>query len=74
MLRDVIIGHHFFFNNFGLRQDKGAKTSSMCLPSHDKSTDMQHDMICNLFGSGYDLELRSNIHIFVSFNISLDVS
>ena len=54
---DVIRGQlSFLSNNSWLEQDTGSKTHSSCLSRQDGSTDMQHD----LFGSGHDLDLRSN--------------
>ena len=62
----------FLGNNSWLEQDTGSKTRLLCLSRQDGSTDMQHD----LFGSGHDLDLRSNFKFdllrsnYISFNAS----
>ena len=59
-------------NNVGLDEDTASKTRSSCLSRQDGSTDMQHD----LFGSGHDLDLRSNFifDLLRSNYISFDAS
>ena len=54
---DVTKGHHSLLaNNFWQKHDTGFKTASLRFSRQDGSKDMQHD----LFGSGHDLDLRSN--------------
>ena len=58
-------------NNVGLDEDTDSKTTPLRLSLQDASNDISYD----LFGSGHDLDLRSNFKfnllrsIYISFGV-----
>ena len=70
---EVTWGHQqFYCNNFWLKRDRASGQSPLCLSRQCGSNDMQYDQ----FGSGHDLDLRSNFKFdllrsnYISFNAS----